>query len=99
MAWPCTAANGTDFLVFLDVTTDKSSRMNSEVCRTILPAHIQPNASKQYLAYCKSNPTIFLRQMSRILMQCPSQSSNFNTIEPAFHLLKGKLKAKCSKNK
>ena len=34
-------------LVFIDdVTADKSSRMNSEVFRAILSAHIQPNASE-----------------------------------------------------
>ena len=43
------AANGTSFLVFMDddMTVDKSSRMNSEVCRTILSAQIQPNAQYQ----------------------------------------------------
>ncbi|KAG1932950.1 tumor necrosis factor receptor superfamily [Pimephales promelas] len=47
MAWACTAANGTGSLVFIDdVTADKSSRMNSEVFRAILSAHIQPNASE-----------------------------------------------------
>ena len=41
------AANGTGSLVFIDVTADKSSRMNSEVFRAILlSAHIQPNASE-----------------------------------------------------
>ena len=43
MAWACMAANGTGSLVFIDdVTADKSSRMNSEVFRAILSAHIQP---------------------------------------------------------
>ncbi len=33
--------------VFIDdVTTDRSSRINSEVFRTILSVHIQPNATK-----------------------------------------------------
>ncbi len=41
------AASGTGSLVFIDdVTADKSSRMNSEVFRAILSAHIQPNASE-----------------------------------------------------
>lgn len=40
------AANGTGPLVFIDMTTDKSSRMNYEVYRAILPAQIQPNALK-----------------------------------------------------
>ena len=47
MAWACMAANGTGSLVFIDdVTADKSSRMNSEVFRAILSAHVQPNASE-----------------------------------------------------
>ncbi len=47
MAWACMAACGTGSLVFIDdVTADKSSRMNSEVFRAILSAHIQPNASE-----------------------------------------------------
>ena len=47
MVWACMAANGTGSLVFIDdVTADKSSRMNSEVFRAILSAHIQPNASE-----------------------------------------------------
>ncbi len=47
MAWACMAASGTGSLVFIDdVTADKSSRMNSEVFRAILSAHIQPNASE-----------------------------------------------------
>ncbi len=47
MAWACMAASGTGSLVFIDdVTADKSSRMNSEVFRAILSAHILPNASE-----------------------------------------------------
>lgn len=40
----CTAADGSDFLVFIDdVTANNSCRMNSEVHRVMLSAHIQPN--------------------------------------------------------
>ncbi len=72
MAWACMAASGTGYLVFIDdVTADKSSRMNSEVFRAILSAHIQPNASELIgralhsadgqwpKAYCKSNQRVF----------------------------------------
>ncbi len=72
MAWACMAASGTGSLVFIDdVTADKSSRMNSEVFRAILSAHIQPNASELIgrrftvqmdndpKAYCKSNQRVF----------------------------------------
>lgn len=39
--------HGTGSLVFIgDVTADKSSRMNSEVFKAILCAHIQPNAAE-----------------------------------------------------
>ncbi len=45
--WACMAASVPGSLVFIDdVTADKSSRMNSEVFRAILSAHIQPNASE-----------------------------------------------------
>ncbi len=72
MAWACMAASGTGSLVFIDdVTADKSSRMNSEVFRAILSAHIQPNAFRTHWtalhsadgqwpkAYCKSNQRVF----------------------------------------
>ncbi len=72
VAWACMAASGTGSLVFIDdVTTDKSSRMNSEVFRAILSAHFQPNASELIgrrftvqmdndpKAYCKSNQRVF----------------------------------------
>ncbi len=72
MAWACMAASGTGSLVFIDdVTADKSSRMNSEVFRAILSAHIQPNASELIgrrftvqmdndpKSNCKSNQRVF----------------------------------------
>mgnify|MGYP002715355238 CR=1 FL=1 len=40
MAWACMAANGTGSLVFIDVTADKSSRMNSEVCKHLMRPYI-----------------------------------------------------------
>ena len=41
MMWACMADNGTGSLVFIDdVTANKNSRMNSEVFRAILSAHI-----------------------------------------------------------
>lgn len=44
--------------VFIDdVTTDRLSWMNSEVCRTILSAQIQPNATNviRYVALHSAN--------------------------------------------
>ena len=41
------AANGTGSLVFIvDVTADRSSRMNFEVYRATLSVDFQPNAAK-----------------------------------------------------
>ena len=47
MAWACMAANGTGTLAFIDdFTADRGNRMNAEVSRTLLCAHIRTNASK-----------------------------------------------------
>ena len=111
MASACMAANGTGSLVFIDgVTADKSSRMNSEVFRAILSAHFQPNAS-ELIGRCftvqmdndakhtaKATKAFFKAKKWNV-MQWPSQSPDLNPNEHAFHLLKTKLKGKCSKNK
>ena len=52
MAWICVAANGTGSLVLInDVTTDRSSRRNSEVYRATLSSQIQPNAA-ELIGWC-----------------------------------------------
>ncbi len=56
MTWACMAANGTGSLLFIDdVTADRSSKMNSEVFKAVISAHIQPNAIKQIGTYCENN--------------------------------------------
>ncbi len=111
MAWACMAASGTGSLVFIDdVTADKSSRMNSEVFRVILSAHIQPNASeligRRFTVQMENDPKHtakatkeFLKGKKWTVMQWPNQSPDLNPIEHVFHLLKTKLKGKCPKNK
>lgn len=111
MAWACMAANGTGSLVFIDdVTADKSSRMNSEVFRAILSAHIQSNASeligRRFTVQMDNDPKHtakatkeFFKAKKWNVMQWPSQSPDLNPIEHAFHLMKTKLKGKCPKNK
>lgn len=44
--WAGKATNGTVTLEFIDVTVGKSSRMRSEVYRTLLSAQIDPSAFK-----------------------------------------------------
>ncbi len=54
MAWAYMAASGTGSLVFIDVTADRSSRMNSEVkqaatqggCSEDLAKHLQGGTSE-----------------------------------------------------
>ncbi len=111
MAWACMAASGTGSLVVIDdVTADKSSRMNSEVFRAILSAHIQPNASEligwRFTVQMDNDPKHtakatkkFLKGKKWTVMQWPSQSPDLNPTEHAFNLLKTKLKGKCPKNK
>lgn len=46
MAWASMAASETGFFVFIEVSADKSNRLNSEENSAILSARIQPNTSK-----------------------------------------------------
>jgi len=95
-AWACMAAKETGSLVFIDdVTADKSRRMNSEVFRAILSAHIQPNASeligrrfteqmdKDPKQTAKATKELFKAKKCNVL-QWASQSPDLNQIELHF---------------
>ncbi len=110
MAWACMAASGTGSLVFIDdVTADKSSRMNSEVFRAILSAHIQPNASeligRRFTVQMDNDPSIlqkqpksFWRERSGLL--CNGQVNHLTWIRLSMHsLAEDKTEGKCPKNK
>ncbi len=109
--WACIASSGTGLLVFSDdVTEDRSSRMNSEVCRDIFSAQIQLNGAKligrRFIVQMDDDPKHtakatqeFLKVKKWIILQWPSQSPDLNPIEHAFHLLKTKLKTERPTNK
>ncbi len=83
---------------------DRSTRKNSEVYRDILSAQIQSNAAKligwRFIVQMDDDSKHtakatqeFLKVINLNILQWPSQSSDLNPIEHAFHLLKTKLKA------
>lgn len=105
MAWPCMAASGTGSLVFTDdVTTDRSSRINSEVYRAILSAHIQVNDGRHFTVQMDIDPkhTVkanqdFLKVKKWDIIQRPNQSPDLS--RDAFQLQKKKTKAERTTNK
>lgn len=111
MAWACMASSGTGSPVFIDdVTTDKCSRMNSEVYKDILSAQIQPNSEKlierRFTTQMDNDPKrtakatkAFIKAKKWNVLQWPRQSPDLNPIEHAFHLLKTRLKAERPENK
>ena len=53
MAWACMAANGNGSLAFNnDVDADRSSDLSSEVFRSMLSAHSQPNTNSDRMKLC-----------------------------------------------
>lgn len=99
MAWACMASIGTGSPVFIDdVTKDGSSRMNSEVYRQARSAQTQPNAAKligwrftmemDNGHILKATQEFFFLAKKLNILQWPSQSSDLNPMEHAFHLLK-----------
>ena len=87
-----------------DMTEDGSSRMNSEVYRNILSAHIQPNSAKligrgfKIQMYNDPKHTVkatqeFFKANKWNILQWASQSPDLNPIEHAFHLLKTRLRS------
>ncbi len=78
---------------------------NKGIIHNILSAQIQSNAAKlsgwRFIIQVDNDPkhiakaTLeFLKVKTWIILQCPSQSPDFNLIEQAFHLLKTKLRQK-----
>ena len=81
MAWACMAASGTGSLVFIDdITADKSNRMNSEVFRAILSAHIGQmlQNSSDGASQCRWTMTrsILLKQPKSVLSQISGMLCN-----------------------
>ncbi len=111
IAGACVASSSNGFLVFSDdMTEERCSWKNSEVYRDILSAQIQPNATKligrRFIVQLDNDPKYtakatqeFLKAKQWNILQWPSQSSDFNPIEYAFHLLKTKLEAERPTNK
>ena len=68
------AARGTGFLPFMgDLAADGSIRMNSEAYRTILSAHIQPNAAqltrRRFLAQMENVPKHTAKETKQIFSE------------------------------
>lgn len=84
MVLVCTTANGTGFLVFSDdMSADKNSRINCEVFRVMISAHLQPKASK-----------LIGQSFTVQIFQANCYSMAKLITWAAFHLLKAKLNIK-----
>lgn len=72
MAWASMAASGVGPHVFIgDVTADRSSRMNSDMCRAVVSAHIQPNQTlyRWIVTQITATPKSFSRQRNRVYFE------------------------------
>ena len=89
MVRPCMTANGACSLVlFDDVTADRSIKMNCDVYRALLSAHIQWNATKvrgrHFRVQMDNNEhavkaaQLFLKKMKLCILQWPSKLSDFS---------------------
>ena len=98
-------------LVFIDdMTEDGSNRINSDVYRNILSAHIQPNSAKligrRFTVQMANDPKhsakatqVFFKAKKWNILQWSCQSPDLNPIEHAFHLLKMRLNSERPANK
>ncbi len=102
MAWACMAVSGTGPLNFTDdLMYDDSSRMNLEGYKTILPNNIQENVTrfigKRFILHQnndRKHPASSVKEFTRAkklkVLDCPSQSPDWNPIEHEVHQLKRK---------
>lgn len=86
MVWACMAANGTNSLVFID----DCSKMISEVRIHLYSAHIQSNRTHftvqmgNALKHAADLTQDFLKTNKWKILQCPSHSTDLNTIAHLF---------------
>lgn len=86
MTWACIAASGTGSLILIaDITHGVSRSMTSEVCRNIVSASLQRNASR-----LTDGRSVGMQQGNdpkQLVLDWPCQSASLSPTEHAFHPL------------